>query len=440
MIAATGYALASTGPAPLVGAPRIGCADPTGRLVSVTGRLPRGVSVAYLVSADGSSLEGTVTSSGAYRFVLPKPAAGSPGPVRLEYFDAGARRHEEALPAGSPPGCPERRAGTNVVVRASGRASAVVPGHTPAPGHPSAATTGPGTPVMSAPAAITTRRPGESAGAWAEALDNEATVHVEDAVAGCGTARLVPPPQPTKVTSGSPSSALLGLLGVLRRAPTPAELALKVGSHGLLGPPGSVTVFPRYTRIVHGPDGLVATLVVGRGTVSLPASFLPACQQKINEYLDTLLRGEPHDVGFDAHEYRRDFNIGRLNLGVHAWLSFGVGSSAESGGTGGPVHLEVLRHDGISLAGMTVPGHSGTSLVAGLVPDGVATVTLELPRHISHGSAHALYPHRYVATSRVTDNVFFLPSVPRVPAVAAQGSVVIWRAGDGRTLRRFHGG
>lgn len=419
-VAAAGYALAATGTArPDAYLPGVACAPPF-RLVAVSGRVPPSVTVAYLVLGNGASLQ-TPTSHATYRFLLPAASVAAAGPVRLEYLDPAGHRHEKTVPHdASLAQCASRARQPPTSAGLSTPPNLSL--HPPPPA------------ARNGNLFATTRRPGENANTWALNLVNEATIHVQDTDPACSLNRLVPPLQPITLSQGAPDPQLLGLLGVLRRPPSSQELALGTKLPTMpTGALGVLTLFQRFSRIVHGPDGLVATITVGRGQVSLPASALPACQQKINRYLELLLRGEQPDVRFYAHEYRRYFKIGPLNLGVHPWLSFSFGTTAQAGGTGGPLDPRAFATHGTWGTAFLRQSPPGTSLVAGLVPDGVASVTLELPTHTARGRTS--YPHPYAATTPVRDNVFFLAAVPRDPAVAAQRSAMTWRGPSGRIVR-----
>jgi hypothetical protein len=434
-IAATGYALASNNPAP-GWTPRVVCAAAGTGLLTITGRLPGGVSTAYIVSPDGASLQRPVRGGG-YTFLVPAPAAGSVGPTRLEYLDPAGHRHEEAL-------------SSEALARCRARSPLAAAAGLPAPGPAGG----------SAPVTAAHRAPGESAGAWAETLVNEASTRVEDNVAACNLNRLSPQPVPARLSPGSPSPVLLEALGVLRRGPTPEELALAPGG-APLGSPSVLEIFRGYTRIVHGPDGLVATITVGQGQVSVPALDLPPCQRIINRFLDVLLSFEPPDVKFYAREFRQDFKLGPLNLGSHPWLLYDVGRAAEIG-SGGPFDPQEFARNGLIVSGSPAqlpnPVPIGppvgatpsppTTLVAGLVPDGVASVTVDLPAAAGYppriptpaGSgiplpARATLGKPYTATAHVTENVFFLPGVPGNTGGVAHPATIVWRDRNGHVVR-----
>jgi len=104
-----------------------------------------------------------------------------------------------------------------------------------------------------------------------------------------------------------------------------------------------------------------------------------------------------------------------------------------SGGGAGGADAEVVRTRGMfSSSG---GGGRASSTLAGLVPDGVATVTVEYPRAASRGPDFkpVLYPSRFRRTVTVRDNVVSL-RVPR-PAPDAVRVRMIWRDARGRVIR-----
>jgi len=71
------------------------------------------------------------------------------------------------------------------------------------------------------------------------------------------------------------------------------------------------------------------------------------------------------------------------------------------------------------MAGLGRTGSPGPSLFSGIVPDGVASVVLELPRHL--GSV----------TARVLNNLFLAP----VPQAVEAPARIVWRAADGSVIK-----
>jgi hypothetical protein len=68
------------------------------------------------------------------------------------------------------------------------------------------------------------------------------------------------------------------------------------------------------------------------------------------------------------------------------------------------------RHQ-LGLRALQSPQKPHSSLVYGLVPDGVASVTLKLPAHLAPGY-HERYPHAYADTGTVVANAFIFPDCP----------------------------
>jgi hypothetical protein len=239
---------------------------------------------------------------------------------------------------------------------------------------------------------------------------------------------MVPTPH-LRFSEASPSPAILNVLGVLRRRPTTEELApvtrRRLGGWGG-GPPGVLTVFRRYVRIVHGPAGMTSTIVTGLGQLSLPKSALYPCMRAVTRELLRLLRGQPRDVQRDALRIQRSYKLGPQTLGVHPWLNY-IGG----GGTGGPFDLRGFRTGGIMIEG---GGNAN-----GLVPDGVATVTLNLAGQTHHPlpwsrAVNYYRRHPYTSTATVIENAFFFPNLPADPSSAARQTIT-WRNSRGHILR-----
>lgn len=103
-----------------------------------------------------------------------------------------------------------------------------------------------------------------------------------------------------------------------------------------------------------------------------------------------------------------------------------------SSGTGGPLPPGVGGRKGKRVYR---PPHPNATL-AGLVPDGVATLTLDLPRRIrsyGHFGPTVVYPSAYTTTASVRSNMVFFSRIPR-DAVDVRGRI-IWRNSRGRVLR-----
>jgi hypothetical protein len=82
-------------------------------------------------------------------------------------------------------------------------------------------------------------------------------------------------------------------------------------------------------------------------------------------------------------------------------------------------------------------GKAGGSLVAGLLPDGVAKVTVIYPKGRGHPGGVA-YPHAVRKTVRVRNNMALF-RLGRPPDDAASPSRQIWFSKSGRVIRRAPG-
>jgi hypothetical protein len=130
-----------------------------------------------------------------------------------------------------------------------------------------------------------------------------------------------------------------------------------------------------------------------------------------------------------------------------------------AGGTDGPFDAARFEKSGTFIEGSgVVPPPPGTNLnapgalahlktrsqIGGLVPDGVATITLKLSGKNPHMGAFGHpgepglqgYAHPYTATIRARDNTFFF-DLPADPNSAAHQEM-IWRAANGRIIRTIH--
>jgi hypothetical protein len=378
----------------------------------VSGRVPAGVGATYLEYAGGASIQANVNHR-AYRFLIPGVNAGAGLPERLGYVDATSHRHAQQLSRGSYPTC--------------ARASRPLLLDTPA------TTRGPQSPLEKA-----------------SALVNEAGLLAQRTSPACGN-QSVPPPKLT-LSDGSPSEGMLGVLGVLRRPPTRQELQLATRSKlaGLVdGPPGVLTIFRRYVRIIQEPGGVTATIAVGVGEESLPKSALYPCVHAAARELVHLLPGHPRAIQRLALKLQRGYKLGPQTHGFHTWLNY-----AGAGGTGGPFDIQHFRKNGLTIEGgglgppppgsnpgapAAAPKPTFSWSVNGLVPDGVAAVTLELTGRVGHrlpfGPPVNYYRlHPYTRTLRVLENTFFFANLPADPASAAK-QTAIWRGANGRVLR-----
>jgi hypothetical protein len=146
-----------------------------------------------------------------------------------------------------------------------------------------------------------------------------------------------PPSSPPTTSSGAPDKSLLAVLGVLRRPATPAD-ALPPQLQGLLG--DSQKIFANYVRR--------ARVASARTYYVIPLRSAACGSSK------------PHDGVILVCELQAD---GRI---VDA-------------GAGGSATASQIDEDGMFLVGGSCLHKTNATLIAGVVPDRVASITLHYP-------------------------------------------------------------
>jgi hypothetical protein len=175
--------------------------------------------------------------------------------------------------------------------------------------------------------------------------------------------------------AGRPSRSLLSILGVLRR---PASHADMLGSWFRAFPGESVYI----------ADVRLARVVDGSSFYVIPYRFTPC--------------GKPTLKPYDTLEF---------------WLVHRVGGRALDGGAVGGERASQIQQ-----AGLFLPPRDG--FVAGVVPDGVANVTLRYPT-----ATVSITPNGNVIAANVGDL--------RDPYRPLS---IVWRSANGTILRTFRGG
>jgi hypothetical protein len=196
------------------------------------------------------------------------------------------------------------------------------------------------------------------------------------------------PPLPARV-SGPPPAALLSILGVLRQPPSAAHA---VPTQALQGESDLYVNYVRFARSAFGRDWYV--------WVSAPRFHPPgACSSP----------------------------------GV---TLFGVGVGG--GGGGGDASAAQIESHG---SWMSISGGTGAdparTLFAGVVPDGVATVTLQYPAGKLGGFSRRSGPALTV-TGHAVSNVVVV-SVERAGEQATGAVTTTWRTTSGTIIKTLHG-
>lgn len=259
------------------------------------------------------------------------------------------------------------------------------------------------------------------------ALINSATGHVFRARRACRPT--TPRPLPG-TTHDVPAQATLDAVAALRRPAVPGDT--------FPARPGMVfgETYVDYTRSLTSASGKSFYLVVARFT---PSVYQPSasCLDAEHAQLVKLLRGKPRTLRSAALG-----EFGRIRRGQEQTpaaptgprdglflFSKGPGGKGLGGGGGGGTIADFRKY-GL----FTSSGRDASSTLTGLVPDGVASVTLQYPRTVSRGRWYkpAVYPSAIERTVPVQQNVLSV-RVPR-GAPDAFPPRMVWRAADGTVV------
>lgn len=265
-------------------------------------------------------------------------------------------------------------------------------------------------------------------------LLNRAVLDVYQADGGCRPPSVLR--RHPSVTDKRPSDRLLATLGVLRRSQTEEEA--RVGPDGFDYLPAA-GIYGRYVRLVHAAGGRSYLIVPARDT-DLYKPRPKRCVRALRERFTELVVDRP--ASFRRAARRMLDQVIRTQWtapdrgpreGVFLF-DYAVTDGRRSGGGG--VGATFIRRYG--MFGSLQRGRASRSIVSGLVPDGVATVTALFGRKASRGRHRSpkLYPRAVKRTGALQDNVVSF-TVPR-PARDALPDRQVWRAPDG-TIKRTVG-
>lgn len=242
-----------------------------------------------------------------------------------------------------------------------------------------------------------------------------------------------PEPRPLErptINEGSPSQALLSILGVLRRPAVPTDkLPARVTYNPYtVAPRGSLPsdareIYIRYIRRARWRFG-AGYYIVPAGNINPGRAVPERCYTEQRNMLRRQLRGTPKQVRAAtlALEPRflaflRYYSSPRPGVCLLALNSTGNGD----GGCGGNTTVSTIE------SGHTIQtgGPTGVGVVYGLVPDGVATVTLYY---------HGHYPGHPI-TVRNIGNVFIAPDPGQRFPDSGFPYKAVWRSITGRVLK-----
>ena len=238
---------------------------------------------------------------------------------------------------------------------------------------------------------------------------------------------------PETTTSTAPAS-LLSTLGVLRRPSQPGGIP-DVPSK--LSTPGQ-SLYVRYVRFARSVDGFDVYVFVGTG-LPQPVANISRCIAEQTANFDRELPRIPKTFRADATEiFSSDLATERINatrepsVGVSLRAISIYGLDQGGFGTGTSTAAQIEEANALVLGGAATGSGPNTSFVAGVVPDGVASVTL----HYDAGPLGG-YSHKHVSAANITTkpvNNVIVVIVPR-PTGNASPSTITWRAANGRIVK-----
>jgi hypothetical protein len=232
-----------------------------------------------------------------------------------------------------------------------------------------------------------------------------------------------PPPLPhTTVSNGSPRTQLQSVLGVLRRPATRADTPRVPHLSTPFYPSEAREVFARYARRARVEDGVSYFVIPVRGlieTLNYPASCDPAQVAQLRSELPRIPAAERAATLALQQRFLALIRAGQQpadpNRDSICFMT--LSASGTGGGVCGATAALIARN-----GAMQSNGH----VLSGVVPDGVASVTLHYPA--SNGSP------ALTVTTGVAGNVF-AASLARLTQAANWPPDIAWRSATGRVIK-----
>lgn len=245
------------------------------------------------------------------------------------------------------------------------------------------------------------------------------------------------PRAPVTFTPEAPSELLRAALIILRRPPIPADgVPQQAFDLSRLAANG---VYADWVRLARAADGREFYVVAAQHR-NLPAPLSRSCLRDRHDQLVRLLDGARPELRREALRIETQVNQrdhpanGFPDGEVLSLFERGADGILRGGASSGT--LETLRTRGI-LSSVEQPDYS--SKVAGLLPDGVATVEAIYSQRVDRGPHRPpeIYPSDVRLIAPVQDNLVSF-RVPRETPDALP-TTMVWRGVDGEVLRTVRG-
>ncbi len=245
-------------------------------------------------------------------------------------------------------------------------------------------------------------------------------------------------PHVAATTTSTAPGSLLSTLGVLRRPPQPGGIRHDIP---MLITPG-MSLYVRYVRFARSVDGFDFYVSVGTSLAEAPVNVgrcIAAVTANFNRELPHLpksLRADATQI-FDAALSTQRANWSRtrppfVGINLNAISIYAPGNRF---GGGPSTVASIDEGKDLGEGGAATGSGPNASLVDGLVPDGVASLTLHYDAGSLGGYSHTHAPAADITTKPV--NNVFVAIVPRSTG-NAQPSTVTWRAANGTIIKTIH--
>jgi len=235
---------------------------------------------------------------------------------------------------------------------------------------------------------------------------------------------------------GAPPASLLSILGVLRLPATPVDrLSLRFLSHETDLYVNDI----RYARTAFGERWYV--WVAGPPSAFLPPANISGCLAAQTADFQQELPSIPKALR-DATSKMFDAQISGERLHDASpprppgLTLFGV-TAAGGGGGGDATAAEIEQQGSWGSSSGGTGANPGLTLFSGVVPDGVATVTVHYPAGKIGGFSRRTGPAVTIKVHAVNNVV--VVSVPRAGEQATNAVTTTWRAANGTIIKTIHG-